>query len=123
MLKPASLQHHPGGGARVDTALSPGRVGSIWKPPSLQHTPAGVGRRTSSGRIHLRYGVNGAMTGGPLFVSSGEVTADRHYKWALECAARGALAGAANILLQTVELVPTFATAWFALGAIRDNLG
>jgi predicted TPR repeat methyltransferase len=63
------------------------------------------------------------MTGGPLFVSSGEVTADRHYKSALECAARGDLAGAANILLQTVELVPTFATAWFALGAIRDNLG
>src|SRR5882762_5180108 len=107
----------------VITALSTGRVGSIWKPPSLQHTPAGVGRRMSSGRIRVRYGVNGAMTGGPLFVSSGEVTADRHYKSALERAARGDLAGAADILLQTVELAPGFATAWFALGAIRDNLG
>jgi predicted TPR repeat methyltransferase len=63
------------------------------------------------------------MTGGPLFVSSGEMTADRHYKSALEYAARGDLAGAAEILLRTVALVPGFATAWFALGAIRDNLG
>jgi predicted TPR repeat methyltransferase len=63
------------------------------------------------------------MTGGPLFVSSGEVSADRHYNSALEHAARGDLAGAAEILLQAVELVPGFATAWFALGAIRDNLG
>src|ERR1700681_3259592 len=96
----------------VTTALSTGRVGSIWKPPSLQHTPAGVGRRMSSGPIAVRYGVNGAMTGGPLFVSSGEVTADRHYKSALGDAARGNLAGAAEILRQTVDDVPSFATAW-----------
>jgi predicted TPR repeat methyltransferase len=63
------------------------------------------------------------MTGGPLFVSSGDMTADRHYKSALADAARGNLAGAAEILQQTVEHVPGFATAWFALGAIRDNLG
>jgi predicted TPR repeat methyltransferase len=63
------------------------------------------------------------MTGGPLFVSSGEETADRHYNAALEEAARGNLIGAAEILRQTVELVPGFATAWFALAAIRDNLG
>src|SRR5215470_11001344 len=52
----------------VITALSTGCVGSIWKPPILQYTPAGVGRRISSGRIGLRYGVNGAMTGGALLV-------------------------------------------------------
>ena len=63
------------------------------------------------------------MTGGPLFVSSGDLIADRRYKWALDHAARGELAGAADILAQTVELAPAFATAWFALGAIRDNLG
>ena len=63
------------------------------------------------------------MTGGPLFVSSGDLIADRRYKWALDHAARGDLAGAADILTQTVELAPGFATAWFALGAIRDNLG
>jgi predicted TPR repeat methyltransferase len=63
------------------------------------------------------------MTGGPLFVSSGDLIADRRYKWALDHAARGDLAGAADILAQTVELAPAFATAWFALGAIRDNQG
>jgi predicted TPR repeat methyltransferase len=60
---------------------------------------------------------------GPLFVSSGDLVADRRYKWALDHAARGDFAGAADILAQTVELVPGFATAWFALGAIRDRLG
>jgi len=60
---------------------------------------------------------------GPLFVSSGDLVADRRYKWALDHAARGDFAGAADILAQTVELAPRFATAWFALGAIRDRLG
>src|SRR6202167_2521288 len=60
---------------------------------------------------------------GPLFVSSGDLVADRRYKWALDCAAKGDFAGAADILAQTVELAPRFATAWFALGAIRDRLG
>jgi predicted TPR repeat methyltransferase len=60
---------------------------------------------------------------GPLFVSSGNLIADRRYKWALDHAARADFAGAADILAQTVELAPAFATAWFALGAIRDRLG
>src|ERR1700722_19122862 len=60
---------------------------------------------------------------GPLFVSSGDLIADRRYKWALDHAARGDMAGAADILAQTVELAPRFATAWFALGAVRDRLG
>src|SRR6202161_4685135 len=60
---------------------------------------------------------------GPLFVSCGDLIADRRYKWALDHAARGDLSGAADILAQTVELAPRFATAWFALGAIRDRLG
>jgi predicted TPR repeat methyltransferase len=64
------------------------------------------------------------MTGtGPLFVSSGDLIADRRYKWALDYAGQGDMAGAADILAQTVELAPRFATAWFALGAIRDQLG
>src|SRR6201996_6907086 len=60
---------------------------------------------------------------GPLFVSSGDLIADRRYKWAIDEAARGDFAAAADVLVQTVELVPRFATAWFALGAIRDRLG
>ena len=35
----------------------------------------------------------------------------------------GDLSGAADILAQTVELAPGFATAWFALGELRDRLG
>src|SRR6202023_2926413 len=63
------------------------------------------------------------MASGPLFVSSGDLIADRRYQWALDHAARGDLSGAADILRQTEELEPTFATAWFALGAIREALG
>ena len=60
---------------------------------------------------------------GPLFVSSGDLIADRRHKAAIELASRGDFVGAADILAQTVELAPHFATAWFALGAIRDRLG
>jgi predicted TPR repeat methyltransferase len=60
---------------------------------------------------------------GPLFVSSGDLIADRRYKWALDQAGRGDFAAAADVLAQTVELAPRFATAWFALGAVRDRLG
>lgn len=60
---------------------------------------------------------------GPLFVSSGDLIADRRYTWALDHIAQGDLAGAADILAQTIELVPGFATAWFALGALREQLG
>ncbi len=60
---------------------------------------------------------------GPLFVSSGDLVSDRCYKAAVELAARGDFAAAADVLMQTVEAAPGFATAWFALGAIRDRLG
>jgi predicted TPR repeat methyltransferase len=60
---------------------------------------------------------------GPLFVSSGDLVSDRRYKAAVELAARGDFAAAADVLTQTVEAAPDFATAWFALGAIRDRLG
>jgi predicted TPR repeat methyltransferase len=59
----------------------------------------------------------------PLFVSSGDLIPDRRYRWAIDHARRGDLAVAADILVQTVELAPAFAAAWFALGAIRDVLG
>ncbi len=63
------------------------------------------------------------MAPAPLFVSSGDLIADRRYQWAIDQAARGDLPAAAEILVQTVGLAPGFATAWFALGAIRDTLG
>jgi predicted TPR repeat methyltransferase len=60
---------------------------------------------------------------GPLFVSSGDLVNDRRYKAAVELAGRGDFAAAADVLTQTVAAAPGFATAWFALGAIRDRLG
>jgi len=60
---------------------------------------------------------------GPLFVSSGDPAADRRYQSALGLAARGDLAGAVEVLVQAVELAPAFATAWFALAAMREQLG
>jgi predicted TPR repeat methyltransferase len=74
--------------------------------------------------LALRAPRNDVMTDtGPLFASSGDLIADRRYRWALDLAARGELAGAADVLKQTVALAPTFAAAWAALGALRNQLG
>jgi len=59
---------------------------------------------------------------GPLFVSSGDLIADRRYQWALDLIARGDLAGAADLLAQAAELAPGFAAAWFTLGEVREKL-
>lgn len=58
-----------------------------------------------------------------LFLSSGDLIADRRYGFARELQARGDLAGAADLLTQAVELAPSFASAWFALGDIREKAG
>ena len=60
---------------------------------------------------------------GPLFVSSGDLIADRRYHAAMDLASRGDLSAAADVLAQTVSTAPGFAAAWFALGAIRGRLG
>jgi predicted TPR repeat methyltransferase len=60
---------------------------------------------------------------GPVFLSSGDLVADRRYQWALGYLARGDRAGAAEILEQVVERAPAFAAAWFALGMLRDAQG
>jgi len=60
---------------------------------------------------------------GPVFISSGDLIADRRYQWALDYLARGERAGAAEILEQVLESAPAFAAAWFWLGAIREAQG
>ena len=60
---------------------------------------------------------------GPLFISSGDLIADRRYDRARAYEADGDLAAAADLYLQATELVPGFASAWFALGAAREALG
>jgi predicted TPR repeat methyltransferase len=59
----------------------------------------------------------------PLFVSSGDLVADRRYQWALDYLKRGDAGAAADILRQVVAMMPGFATAWFALACIREQTG
>ena len=63
------------------------------------------------------------MPAQPLFVSSGDLVADRRYQWALDYLKRGDADAAADILTQVVEVTPRFATAWFALATIREQRG
>jgi predicted TPR repeat methyltransferase len=60
---------------------------------------------------------------GPLFISSGDLIADRRYDFARAYAADGDLSAAADLYAQAVELAPGFASAWFALGEAREALG
>jgi predicted TPR repeat methyltransferase len=59
----------------------------------------------------------------PLFITSGDLIADRRYALARGYAADGDLAAAADLYLQATELAPNFASAWFALGETREALG
>ena len=58
-----------------------------------------------------------------LFLSSGDLVADRRFDFARDLQLKGDLVAAADLLLQAIELAPRFASAWFTLGQIRDQLG
>jgi predicted TPR repeat methyltransferase len=58
-----------------------------------------------------------------IFLSSGDVIADRRFEWARDLAGKGELAAAADLLEQTLELAPVYAAAWFTLGEVREKLG
>ncbi len=58
-----------------------------------------------------------------LFLSSGDLMADRRFDFARDLQLKGDLAAAADLLLQAIELAPNFASAWFTLGQIREQLG
>jgi predicted TPR repeat methyltransferase len=64
-----------------------------------------------------------AMKPAALFLSSGDVLADRRYERARAYAADGDRAAAADLLMQALERTPAFASAWFALGEIRAQDG
>lgn len=59
----------------------------------------------------------------PLFLSSGDLIADRRYDFARDFQLRGDVIGAIELMAQAVELAPRFASAWFALGELREKLG
>jgi len=58
-----------------------------------------------------------------LFLSSGDLVADRRFEFARDLQLKGDLAAAADLLLQATELAPGFISAWFTLGEIREQLG
>ena len=58
-----------------------------------------------------------------LFLSSGDLLADRRFEFARDLQLKGDLPAAADLLEQTIELAPNFASAWFTLGEIRSHLG
>jgi predicted TPR repeat methyltransferase len=56
-------------------------------------------------------------------MSSGDLVADRRFDFARDLQLKGDLAAAADLLLQATDLAPGFASAWFTLGDIREQLG
>jgi predicted TPR repeat methyltransferase len=58
-----------------------------------------------------------------LFMSSGDLVADRRFDFARDLQLKGHLAAAADLLEQATEVAPRFASAWFTLGDIREQLG
>jgi predicted TPR repeat methyltransferase len=58
-----------------------------------------------------------------LFLSSGNLIADRRFEFARDLQLKGDLPAAADLFEQAIELAPNFASAWFTLGEIREQLG
>jgi predicted TPR repeat methyltransferase len=56
-------------------------------------------------------------------MSSGDLIADRRYRFGRDLLARGDIADAADLFVQAAEAAPKFAPAWFALGEAREKLG
>lgn len=57
-----------------------------------------------------------------LFLSSGDLIADRRFEFARDLQLKGDLPAAADVLEQAIEIAPSFASAWFTLGEIREQL-
>jgi predicted TPR repeat methyltransferase len=58
-----------------------------------------------------------------LFMSSGDMLADRRFDFARDLQLSGDLVAAEDLFLQATDLAPGFATAWFTLGEVREQLG
>jgi predicted TPR repeat methyltransferase len=58
-----------------------------------------------------------------LFLSSGDMIADRRFEFARDLQLKGDLVAAADLLVQTTDLAPDFTSAWFTLGDLREQLG
>jgi predicted TPR repeat methyltransferase len=56
-------------------------------------------------------------------MSSGDMNADRRFDYARDLQVQGNLVAAADLFEQATDLAPGFATAWFVLGEVREQLG
>src|SRR4029079_7603910 len=132
-------QHRAVAGPRV-VGMAVGHHGLVNRTRRIDMETAGLAAHTGRGRrqklfrphctgthgaeiCHIGAGKRSAMAAQPLFVSSGDLIADRRYQWALDYLQRGDAAAAADILAQVVATAPGFATAWFALASIREATG
>jgi predicted TPR repeat methyltransferase len=59
----------------------------------------------------------------PLFMTSGDLIADRRVELACQYQAAGDVPAAADLFAQAAERAPRFAWAWFLLGEARRELG
>jgi predicted TPR repeat methyltransferase len=85
---------------------------SIFRKNLLVHGLPGLLRGNDEGCMPPR-----------LFLSSGDLLADRRFEFARDLQLKGDLVAAADLLDQAIELAPNFASAWFTLGEIREQLG
>src|ERR1700739_4872133 len=58
-----------------------------------------------------------------LFLSSGDLIADRRFEFARDLQLKGDLSAAADLLVQATELAPVSAAVWFTRGKIREERG
>lgn len=58
-----------------------------------------------------------------VFMSSGDLVADRRFDYGRDLQLRGDLEAAADLFRQAIEAAPGFASAWFALGDVSERLG
>ncbi len=58
-----------------------------------------------------------------LFLTSGDLIADRRFEFARDLQLKGDLPAAVDILEQAIEVAPNFTSAWFTLGEIRMRFG
>jgi predicted TPR repeat methyltransferase len=58
-----------------------------------------------------------------VFMSSGDMLADRRFDFARDLQLSGDLVAAEDLFVQATDLAPGFATAWFTLGEVRELLG
>src|SRR3979490_2329757 len=58
-----------------------------------------------------------------LFLSSGDLMADRRFEFARDLQLKGDLPATPDLLHQAIELAPDFTSAWFRRRQIREELG